>query len=43
MANMENNKGQGNQGGQMRCEQCNQSFDSQQRLDDHNKQMHGNR
>ena len=43
MANMgsTNMKGQGNQ--QLRCEKCNQAFDSQQRLDDHNRQMHNNR
>jgi hypothetical protein len=38
MANMGNNmKDQGNK---LRCEKCNQSFDSQQRLDDHNREMH---
>ena len=30
------------QGDKLRCEKCNQQFDSQQRLEDHNRQMHGN-
>ncbi len=39
---MGGNKGQQGQD-KIRCQQCNQDFQSQQQLQDHNRQMHQNR